>query len=519
MRYIASLDQGTTSTRCLLFAESDLSLAAGHQLPIAKNTYPHPGWYEQDPEEYISNAWDCMEKAAAQLPPRAEIVSLGITNQRETAMFWNRKTLAPLTPAIVWSDVRTQELVDMFKKKDKNNSNNFIRERTGLPIATYFSALKLRWLIDNTPKLKQMLSAERYDEVACGTVECWIAANLTNGASYCTDVTNASRTLLMNIRTLSWDQSLCDFFGIPIGILPQIVKNNAHVGVVSQGAMKHVRITGMIGDQQSACVGQMCFSPGETKSTYGTGCFLMANTGDKINVEAVAQSGLLATVCYQMENKDVVYAVEGSVAVAGAVVSWLKTNMKLLTSAAETDHILRSTPTNGDVYFVPSFSGLFAPHWDPTARGSIVGMSLHTTRAHVIRAALEAVCYQTKDVLSAMSPDPSSSSQQQPLAVDGGMTANHALMQIQANILQRDVIVPQMSEITALGAAICAGIGAGCWGSSLEVVKNFLSKERAKTDVVFTPEPGSRKRAEDEYKKWLLAVSKSRGWIVTSSKM
>ena len=496
---VAAVDQGTTGTRCILFDASGEPRATAYR-EHAQLT-PEPGWVEHDPEEIWEATASVIRDALAQAGgPRARrIAAVGVTNQRETTVLWDRRTGRPVYRAIVWQDTRTrsacQALVD-------RGVEPFVRSRTGLPIATYFSALKAAWVLDNVPGVRA--HAER-GEVCFGTIDSWLIWWLTGGPAggvHVTDPTNASRTLLMDLGTQAWDDELLRVFGLPRAMLAEIRSSSERYGPTAPGGPfgGPVPVCGDLGDQQAALVGQASSRPGDAKNTYGTGCFLLVHTGAR---PIQSRSGLLTTVAYALPN-DVAYALEGSIAVAGAAVQWLRDNLGLIRTAEETEAVAASVDDAGGAYFVPAFSGLFAPHWDMSARGVIAGLTRYVTRAHLVRATLEAICYQTREVVEAMEGD--AGIHLSALRVDGGAARNNLLMQLQADILGIPVIRPTVSETTALGAAYVAGLAAGIW-DSLDGLRSHWQMDRR-----FDPAwPADRRDAG--YTGWRRAVERSRGWI------
>ena len=488
-RLVAAIDQGTTSTRCVLVDASG-AIVAMDQREHAQ-IYPQPGWVEHDATEIRHNidavVTGALEAAGASA---ADVAAVGITNQRETTLLWSRTTGKPVGNAIVWQDTRTAELCRELAGSD--GADRF-RALTGLPLATYFSAPKIRWLLDHDDELRARAES---GELAFGTMDTWVAWNLTG--QHVTDVTNASRTMLMDLTTLDWSPELLDAFEIPARLLPSIVPSSA---VIATDALGDAPLAGILGDQQAALFGQTCFNAGEAKNTYGTGCFMLLHTGD----EPVASSnGMLTTVAYQIEGMPAQYALEGSVAIAGAAVQWLRDNLGLIESAADVEDLAASVDDNGGVYFVPAFSGLFAPWWRDDARGVIAGLTRFATSAHLARAVLEATAYQTRDVLEAMEADAGSSIDS--LKVDGGMVVNDHLMQFQADILDVTVVRPKVNEATALGAAYAAGLAVGFW-ESLDELRSHWAIDRN-----FEPAMSEATR-EAYYADWLKAVSKSTGWV------
>jgi glycerol kinase len=485
---IASVDQGTTSTRCALVDRSGsiVSIAQREHAQI----YPQPGWVEHDPEEIRRNV-DAVVTEAIDALPGARVAAVGVTNQRETSVLWSRRTGEPIGNAIVWQDTRTTGLVRDLGGEDGPDR---FRARTGLPLATYFSGPKLRWLLDADPGLRRRAEA---GEVAFGTIDSWVAWNLTG--RHVTDVTNASRTMLMDIETLDWAPDLLDAFGIPAAVLPEIVPSS---GVVAPTSIAGAPLAGILGDQQAALFGQACFTAGDAKNTYGTGCFMLLHTGSDI---VRSENGMLTTVAYQIASEPVRYALEGSVAIAGAGVQWLRDNLGLIATAAGVEPLAASVEDNGGVYFVPAFSGLFAPWWRDDARGVIVGLTRFATAGHLARAVLEATAYQTRDVFEAMAADAGTALAA--LKVDGGMARNDALMQFQADILDVPVVRPKVIETTVLGAAYAAGLATGFWESTDDLAAHWAA------DRVFEPSMDEEQRV-GLYAAWLKAVSKSTGWAV-----
>ncbi len=450
--YIAAIDQGTTSTRFIVM-DRDARAVASAQKEHAQ-IYEQPGWVEHDPLEIWRRTSEVISEAMAQggLRPQ-DLAAIGITNQRETTVVWERATGQPICNAIVWQDMRVAEDVARLTAA---GVEDVVREKTGLPLSTYFSGLKLRWILEHVPGARARAEA---GELLFGTIDTFLIWNLTGGArggAHVTDVTNASRTQLMNLRTLDWDAELLGVFEVPRGILPEIRSSSEVYGAAKLPAIEGVPIAGALGDQQAALMGQTCFEPGEVKNTYGTGCFLLMNTGEKI---VASQSGLLTTVAYKIGSAAACYAIEGSVAIAGALVQWLRDNLGMIGSSAEIETLARTVKDNGGVYIVPAFSGLYAPYWKATARGVIAGLTRYANKGHIARAALEATAFQTREVVEAMEKD--ARTRLRTLRVDGGMVANDLLMQFQADILNREVVRPAILETTALGACYAAGLGGG----------------------------------------------------------
>jgi glycerol kinase len=496
-RCIAALDQGTTSTRCILFNHQGdvVSLA---QREHAQH-FPQPGHVEHDALEIWQNAQAVIADALSKVSlTTRDVAALGITNQRETTVLWSRRTGAPVHHALVWQDTRVESLVAGYAR---DGGADRFRALTGLPLASYFSALKLQWLLDQVPGAR---AAADHGELLFGTMDSWLVWNLTGGADgglHVTDVTNASRTQLMNLSTLEWDEALLAAFRIPRALLPRIVSSSEQIGVTKGDRLAGVPIAGILGDQQAALVGQACFAPGEVKNTYGTGCFLLMNTGTQI---VPSRSGLVTTVAYRFGSDAASYALEGSIAIAGALVQWLRDSLKIIGSSSEIEALAREVDDNGGVYFVPAFSGLYAPHWNARARGAVLGLTRYATRAHFARAALEATAFQTREVLEAMQRDAGVSLPE--LRVDGGMVNNELLMQFQADMLGRAVVCPRVTETTALGAAYAAGLAVGYWESP-EALKRNWSEARRWTPAM---EEGERERL---YRDWQKAVGRTLDWL------
>ena len=499
--YVAAIDQGTTGTRCILFDRLGRIISSDYK--EHRQIFPRPGWVEHDPLEI----WEAVEGVTRGALDKESIdtgrlVAIGVTNQRETTVVWDKTTGRPYHNAIVWQCLRTQELCQELLD---GGLEPLFRERTGLVVATYFSGPKVRWLLDVVPGLR---AASERGEALFGTMDSWLIWNLTGGVrggAHVTDVTNASRTMLMNLETLDWDQELLDILQIPRQMLPAIgpSSDKAAYGFTPSASPLGggVPVCGDLGDQQAALVGQTCFSPGEAKNTYGTGSFLLMNTGE---TPVSSSSGLLTTAAYGLEPGRCHYALEGSIAVTGAAVQWLRDGLGIIESAAETESIAQEVEDAGGVYFVPAFSGLFAPHWDMYARGTIVGLTRYVTRAHLVRATLEAICYQTREVLEAMEKDAGIALQA--LKVDGGAAVNDLLMQMQSDILGKRVIRPIVRETTALGAAYMAGLATGMWGD-LDDLRSNWQMERT-----FEPLWDDEQRAEG-YGGWKKAVERAKGWF------
>jgi glycerol kinase len=489
-RYVGAIDQGTTSTRFIVFDRAGMAVATAQR--EHRQITPRPGWVEHDPAEIIRNTDAVIAEAlaAADLTPR-DLAAVGITNQRETTLLWDRDTGAPVHNAIVWQDTRVDALVAELAR---DGGQDRFRAATGLPLAAYFSAPKLRWLLDTVPDARRAADAGR---LLFGTVDTWLLWHLTG--LHLTDVTNAGRTQLMNLATRAWDDALLAAFGIPSAVLPRIVPSSMVYGV-ARGVLAGVPVAGMLGDQHAALVGQACFAPGEAKSTYGTGCFLLMNTGE---TPVASASGLVTTMAYQFEGQPACYALEGSIAVTGALVQWLRDNLRLGRTTAEIAELADSVDDNGDVYIVPAFAGLFAPHWRADARGVIAGLTGFATAGHIARAALEATAYQVRDVLAAMQRD--SGVAISTLRADGGMVANATLMQFQADILDLPVVRPRTLETTALGAAYAAGLAVGFWRDTDDLRQNWAVTR------TWTPAMAPERRAA-LIRSWDKAVARSFGW-------
>ncbi|WP_409490786.1 glycerol kinase GlpK [Amycolatopsis sp. cmx-11-12] len=499
--YIGAVDQGTTSTRFMIFDHGGNEIAR-HQLEH-EQILPKPGWVEHDATEIWERTRSVIATALNKANlTTADLAALGITNQRETTVVWNRRTGRPYCNAIVWQDTRTDRIASALERSGKGD---VIRRKAGLPPATYFSGGKLQWILENVDGVRE--DAEKGDALF-GTTDSWLIWNLTGGSDggvHVTDPTNASRTMLMDLETLEWDDELLSFFDIPTQMLPSIrpSSNNGHFGTTrADGPLGgEVAITGVLGDQQAATVGQVCFRPGEAKNTYGTGNFLLLNTGHEV---VRSKHGLLTTLAYQFGDEKPVYALEGSIAVTGSAVQWLRDQLGIISGASQSESLARQVEDNGGVYFVPAFSGLFAPYWRSDARGAIVGLTRATTNAHLARATLEAICYQTRDVVEAMQND--SGVALDVLRVDGGVTANELCMQLQADILGVPVSKPVVAETTALGAAYAAGLAVGFWKNTDELLQNWNEDKR------WAPSWTDEQRAEG-YAGWQKAVGRTLDWV------
>jgi glycerol kinase len=496
-KYVLAIDQGTTSTRAMIFDRTGSPVATG-QLEH-EQIFPRAGWVEHDPKEIWDNTREAIGQALAKANvTRHDIAAIGITNQRETTVVWDRSTGRAVYNAIVWQDTRTQAIVDRIADGDTAR----LQEQTGLPLATYFSATKIAWILENVEGVRARAAA---GELAFGTTDSWVLWNLTGGTDggvHVTDVTNASRTLLMDLRTLDWDQKLLDLFDIPASMLPEIRSSSEVYGTAETSSLlREVPVAGILGDQQAATFGQAAFDQGESKNTYGTGNFLIVNTGEEI---VHSRNGLITTVAYRLGEDAPQYALEGSIAVTGSLVQWLRDNLGIISSAPEVEKLAASVPDNGGVYFVPAFSGLFAPHWRSDARGAILGLTRFANRGHIARAALEAVAFQTREVLDAVNADADVDLAE--LKVDGGMVANDELMQFQADILDVPVIRPVVAETTALGAAYAAGLAVGFWKDLDELRSNWREGKR------WEPRMPAAER-ERLMRNWTKAVSKTLDWV------
>jgi len=495
-KYAAAIDQGTTSTRFMVFDHEGRVVCFDQK--EHQQIFPKPGWVEHDANE-IWERTQSVIKAALQkgnINPK-DIAAVGITNQRETAVVWDKKTGKPLYNAIVWQDTRTDTIINEFAK---DGGQDRFREKVGLPLATYFSGPKVKWILDNVDGVRA--AADRGDAVF-GNIDTWVLWNLTggvNGGKHYTDVTNASRTMLMDLKTLDWDPEIMKIMGIPRSMLPEIHSCSEVYGEAI-GELAGVPVAGILGDQQAATVGQTCFGVGEAKNTYGTGCFMILNTGEAM---VPSKSGLLTTLCYKMGNNKPVYALEGSIAITGALVQWVRDNLGMISNSAEIEALAGTVEDNGGVYFVPAFSGLFAPYWKSDARGAIVGLTRYVNRGHLARAVLEATAWQTREVLDAMEKD--SGVTLKALKVDGGMVFNNTLMQFQSDVLGVPVIRPQVAETTALGAAYAAGLATGFWSNLEDLRQNW--------QIDHTWEPNMDAGLRDkQYAMWKKAVTRTFDWV------
>jgi glycerol kinase len=495
--YIGAIDQGTTSTRFIVFD------AHGRIVSVAQKEheqiYPQPGWVEHDPEEIWRRTQEVISAAMQERGLRPQdIAAIGITNQRETTIVWNRKTGEAVYNALVWQDTRVADAVAEFST---DGGPDRFRKKTGLPLATYFSGLKIRWVLNHVPGVREMAEA---GDVIFGNVDTYLVWKLTGGPQggiHVTDVTNASRTQLLNLETLAWDRDILRVFGIPEKMLPRISSSSEVYGSATPESIKGVPVAGILGDQQAALFGQTCLKPGEAKNTYGTGCFLLMNTGAK---PVQSKHGLLTTVAYKLGKEPARYALEGSIAITGALVQWLRDNLGLIEKSSDIEPLARSVKDNGGIYFVPAFSGLYAPYWKTSARGVIAGMTRYTNKGHFARAALEATAFQTREVVEAMEKD--SGIPLDVLRTDGGMIENDLLMQFQADILNRSVVRPVIKETTALGVAYAAGLAVGFFKDFEELRAHWA------VDRTWTPQMDETTRAE-LYRSWKKAVTRSFDWV------
>ncbi|KEP74468.1 glycerol kinase [Microbacterium sp. SUBG005] len=495
--YVLAIDQGTTSTRAMIFDKSGSVVSVGQK--EHEQIFPRAGWVEHDPLEIWRNTQEVIGLALSRADiTRHDIAAVGITNQRETAVVWDKNTGKPVYNAIVWQDTRTQSIVDRLADGDPERYKSIV----GLPLATYFSGTKIVWILENVDGAREKAEA---GDLLFGTTDTWVLWNLTGGIDggvHATDVTNASRTLFMDLETLSWREDILADFGVPASMLPEIRSSSEVYGTVeSSSLLRETPIAGILGDQQAATFGQAAFDPGESKNTYGTGNFLIFQTGEEI---VHSKNGLLTTLGYKLGDQPARYALEGSIAVTGSLIQWLRDQLGIISSAPEVEALASSVDDNGGVYFVPAFSGLFAPYWRPDARGAIVGMTRYVNRGHIARAALEATAFQSREVLDAVNAD--SGVDLAELKVDGGMTANDALMQFQADILGVPVVRPVVAETTALGAAYAAGLAVGFWDNLDDLRANWQEDKRWEPNM----DDGERER---ELRLWKKAVTKSMDWI------
>jgi glycerol kinase len=507
-KYVGALDQGTTSTRFMVFDHSGAVVAIDQR--EHEQIYPKPGWVEHDPLEIWTRCREVIRGALAKAGLKAaDLAAVGVTNQRETTVVWDRRTGKPICNAIVWQDTRTNGIIDELAR---DGGQDRFRSKVGLPLATYFSGPKIRWILDSVRGARARAEA---GDLLFGTIDSWIIWNLTGGAGggagdggaaggksgvHVTDVSNASRTMLLNLRTLEWDPEMMAAMGVPGSLLP-VVRASSEVYGEAVGELAGVPVSGDLGDQQAALFGQTCFAPGEAKNTYGTGCFMLLNTGP---APIASKTGLLTTVGYRIGRQPATYALEGSIAITGALVQWLRDNLGLIRDSAEVETLARTVDDNGGVYFVPAFSGLFAPYWRSDARGVIAGLTGYVNRGHIARAVLEATAWQTREVLDAMNAD--SGVTARTLKVDGGMVHDELLMQFQADVLGIPVIRPKVAQTTALGAAYAAGLAVGFWGSVEELRANWA------VDREWQPSMDPTRR-DREYRMWKKAVSRTFDWL------
>jgi glycerol kinase len=495
--YLGAIDQGTTSTRFIIFDRSGRIVASEQR--EHQQIYPKPGWVEHDPEEIWRRTQEVVAAALKQRALRpSDLAAVGITNQRETTLMWDRKSGKPVYNAIVWQDTRVADSVAEFERQ---GGQDRFRPQTGLPLTTYFSGLKTRWMLENIPGVREQAEA---GDVLFGNVDTFLVWHLTGGPDggiHITDLTNASRTQLMNLETLDWDPAILSAFGIPAAMLPRICSSSEVYGTARESALRGATIAGILGDQQAALVGQTCFKPGEAKNTYGTGCFLLMNVGEK---PVPSNCGLLTTLAYKMGDQPAVYALEGSIAITGALVQWLRDNLGLIEKSSDVEALAMSVTENGGVYFVPAFSGLYAPYWKDNARGVIAGLTRYATKGHIARAVLEATAFQTREVLEAMEKD--SGIALDSLRTDGGMVENNLLMQFQADILDKPVVRPMIKETTALGAAYAAGLAVGFYKNIEDLRANWS------VDHTWQPNLEGKKR-EEMYRLWKKAVTRSFDWV------
>ncbi|MGH3470647.1 MAG: glycerol kinase GlpK [Nocardioidaceae bacterium] len=498
-QYIASIDQGTTSTRCMIFDKAGAVIAVDQV--EHEQIFPRAGWVEHNAIEIWENTRKVVGGALAKANlSSSNLDAVGITNQRETALVWDKTTGQPVYNAIVWQDTRTQKICDELAAM--GGGSDRYKAKVGLPLATYFSGPKVRWILDNVEGAREKAEA---GDLLFGNMDTWVLWNLTGGAEHggvhVTDVTNASRTMLMDLETLSWDSSIAKDMQIPTSMLPKIMSSSQVYGECQPGILKGVPVAGILGDQQAATFGQACLQVGTAKNTYGTGNFMLLNTGEE---QVPSANGLLTTVCYKIGDKKQIYALEGSIAVTGSLVQWLRDNLGIIKSAPEVEDLAKTVDDNGGAYFVPAFSGLFAPHWRSDARGALVGLTRYVNKGHLARAVLEATAFQTREVLDAMNAD--SGVPLKELRVDGGMVVNETLMQFQADILDVDVVRPKVAETTALGAAYAAGLAVGYWESEDDITNNWGEDKR------WSPQMDDKTR-ERVYRNWKKAVTKTFDWV------
>jgi len=498
-KYVGAIDQGTTSTRFMIFDHGGQVVSVSQK--EHEQIFPDPGWVEHDAKQIWDNTKRVIQGALKKKNLTGnDLAAIGITNQRETTVIWDKTTGKPLYNAIVWQDTRTADLCNKLAKKEGLGR---FRAQTGLPVATYFSGPKIKWLIENVSAVSEAVNK---GTALFGNMDTWVLWNLTGGVHgglHITDVTNASRTLLMNLESLDWDDEILDIIGVPRSLLPQIQSSSQVYGTTSEKELlkTKVPIAGILGDQQAALVGQTCFTVGEAKNTYGTGCFMLLNTGEKA---VLSKNGLITTVGYKFGESKAIYALEGSIAIAGALVQWLRDNLGIINSSADIESLAQTVKDNGGIYFVPAFSGLYAPYWQSNARGLIIGLTRYVNKGHLARAVLEATAYQTREILDAMYKD--SGVKLITLKVDGGMVVNELFMQFQADVLGVPVVRPTVNETTALGAAYAAGLAVGFWNDFDDLRKNWSKSKEWQPDLKsFAKNSG--------YKKWLKAVKRSFDWL------
>ncbi|HSN10706.1 MAG TPA: glycerol kinase GlpK [Propionibacteriaceae bacterium] len=495
-KFVLAIDQGTTSSRAIVFNHEGKIVGSGQE--EHEQIFPRAGWVEHDPMEIWAKVQKVVEEAlAAAGKTKDDIVAVGITNQRETTVVWDKTTGKPVYNAIVWQDTRTGKIVEELGGGDQDK----YKARVGLPLATYFCGPKVKWILDNVPGARGQAEG---GNLVMGTIDTWVIWNLTggvNGGAHVTDVTNASRTMLMDLNTLSWDADIAADMTIPMSMLPEIRSSAEVYGKATIPSLAGIPVAGDLGDQQAATFGQACFEPGMAKNTYGTGNFMILNTGTEI---VPSKNGLLTTLCYKIGDTPAIYALEGSIAITGALVQWLRDNLQMIGSATEIEELAGSVEDNGGAYFVPAFSGLFAPYWRNDARGALVGLTRYVNRGHIARAVLEATAFQTREVLDAMNAD--SGVPLTELKVDGGMTGNNLLMQFQADVLGVPVVRPVVAETTALGAAYAAGIATGFWNGEQDVIDNWAEDKR------WSPAANPNEIAR-MYRNWKKAVTKTFDWV------
>ncbi len=501
--YIGAIDQGTTSTRFIVFDRSGRIVTTAQK--EHEQIYPKPGWVEHNPEEIWARTQEVIDEALkAKNLTAKDLAGVGITNQRETTVVWNKKTGKPVYNALVWQDTRTADYVAEYSRVGGQDQ---FRRKTGLPLATYFSGLKIKWILENVPGVRPLAEA---GEVLFGNIDTYLIWQLTggpNGGIHVTDVSNASRTQLMNLETLAWSSEITKAFNIPLAMLPKICSSSEVYGTVKVTSLAGVPVAGDLGDQQAALVGQTCFKPGQAKNTYGTGCFLLLNTG---TTPVQSQYGLLTTLAYKLGKEPAVYALEGSVAITGALVQWLRDNLNMISKSSDIEALAGTVEDNGGVYFVPAFSGLFAPYWKTSARGVIAGLTRYVNKGHIARAVLEATAFQTREVVDAMKND--SGIELDVLRTDGGMVHNNLLMQFQADILDKAVVKPVVNETTALGAAYAAGLAVGFYKNLEDLCANWA------VDHTWKPNMDAAKR-DSEYKLWKKAVTRTFDWVDEPTKV